>query len=246
MDNVISITEKHLDKLSELKFYFRPRFNHGNALGKTIRIRNKVLVEEYARISERSLTWGKDVEIGAFSYIAPNSRLPNTVIGRHCSIGMFVEIFGEDHPLDRVTTSTWTYGNNIKQVVMKDFDIEIKQDRSFAPSRKTIIGHDVWIGDNVKIKGGVNIGHGAIIGANAVVAKNVAAYSIVVGNPIREIKYRFDENIISELLKTQWWNISPHSLAKLNTIDVNEFLINFEEDSTPYVYNKFYLNDCLI
>lgn len=52
----------------------------------------------------------------------------------------------------------------------------------------------------------VTIGDGAVIGTNAVITKNVPAYAVVVGNPARVVKYRFDEEIIAKLLKIQWWN----------------------------------------
>ena len=53
---------------------------------------------------------------------------------------------------------------------------------------------------------GVHIGDGAIIGANSVVGKTVAPYSIVVGNPAREIRKRFDDELIDLLLQFKWWD----------------------------------------
>ncbi|MFN3782866.1 MAG: CatB-related O-acetyltransferase [Spirosomataceae bacterium] len=68
------------------------------------------------------------------------------------------------------------------------------------------IGNDVWIGYNATIMAGVTVGDGAIIAANATVTKDVSPYSIVGGNPAKEIKKRFSEDIISQLLSLQWWN----------------------------------------
>jgi len=50
------------------------------------------------------------------------------------------------------------------------------------------IGNNVWIGDSAIICKGVHIGDNAIVGAGAVVASNVAANSIVAGNPARKIR----------------------------------------------------------
>lgn len=67
---------------------------------------------------------------------------------------------------------------------------------------QVVIGSDVWIGCNAMILGGVHIGNGAIIGASSVVAKDVPPYAIVVGNPARIVKYRFDAETIAALLNT--------------------------------------------
>ena len=58
----------------------------------------------------------------------------------------------------------------------------------------------MWIGHKAFILPGVVIGQGAIVAACAVVTKNVPPYAIVAGNPARIVKYRFNENIIKELL----------------------------------------------
>ena len=69
-----------------------------------------------------------------------------------------------------------------------------------------VIGNDVWIGYEAVIMAGVHIGDGAVIGTRAVVTKDVAPYTIVGGVPAKKIRKRFDEEIIAELLKLQWWD----------------------------------------
>ena len=70
----------------------------------------------------------------------------------------------------------------------------------------TIVGNDVWIGHEVLIMPAVSIGDGAIIASRSVVTKDIPPYSIVAGNPAKIIRTRFDEKIISQLLKIKWWD----------------------------------------
>ena len=70
----------------------------------------------------------------------------------------------------------------------------------------TVIGNDVWIGNGATIMQGIKIGDGAIIGTNSLVTKNVEPYTIVGGNAAKEIRKRFDAQVIKFLLEIQWWN----------------------------------------
>jgi len=77
-----------------------------------------------------------------------------------------------------------------------------------------VIGNDVWIGYEAVIMAGVTIGDGAIIGTRAVVTKDVAPYTVVGGIPAKPIRKRFSEDIISALIKEQWWNWPEEVIAK--------------------------------
>ena len=79
----------------------------------------------------------------------------------------------------------------------------------------TVIGNDVWIGQNAVILPGVCIGDGAIIGANAVVGSDVAPYTIVIGNPARTLRKRFDDELTELLLQFKWWNKSVEEINSL-------------------------------
>jgi maltose O-acetyltransferase len=57
-------------------------------------------------------------------------------------------------------------------------------------ARSVVIGDDVWLGAACVVLPGVTVGRGAVVGAGSVVVRDVAAYSLVVGNPAVQIKER--------------------------------------------------------
>jgi acetyltransferase-like isoleucine patch superfamily enzyme len=141
-----------------------------------------------------------NAEIGAYSYVSPCTEIRHARIGRYCSIGDNVNMRGSAHPKTWLSSHPFPYTNLYPG------------SRSYRPpltfdgySRRTIIGHDVWIGSQAIILPGVTIGTGAIIGAGAVVAKDIPAYAVAVGNPARVVKYRFERDLIDRLLQSEWW-----------------------------------------
>ena len=78
--------------------------------------------------------------------------------------------------------------------------------RAYPVKGDTIIGNDVWIGHKSIIMPGVKIGDGSIIATNSTVTKNVEPYSIVGGNPAREIRKRFSDEKIRILTELNWWD----------------------------------------
>ena len=145
-------------------------------------------------------------QFGRYSYCAYDCHITNAEIGSFCSIGNRVHIGEAEHPLQWASTSP-VFENVTHSGPDKRFArFEV------PPVQRTIIGSDVWIGYGATIKQGVRIGHGAVIGSNAVVTKDVPAYAVVGGVPAKIIKYRFDQDTISKLLESEWWNLPDDAL----------------------------------
>lgn len=152
-----------------------------------------------------------DVTIGDFSYTGNNNSFCCVSIGKFCSIASYCAIGGGDHPCNYVSTSPVFYSKN--NIFHKSFCEESKEPKS----KRVTIGNDVWIGENCFIKSGLTIGDGSIIGAHSVVTKNVEPYSIVVGNPSKILRFRFDKETIEWLLSLRWWDWDDSKLKRYGT-----------------------------
>ena len=149
------------------------------------------------------------ITLGAGSYIVtgdvPEPRLVDLhiLVGSYSSISEKIRfIIARDHDYHAVTTYPF-YA--IRDKLPEEFS-SMRDPNRFKQRRQVIIGNDVWIGKDVSIVGGVKIGTGSVIGANASIAKDIPPYSVVVGNPARVVKYRFEPEIIRKLLAIKWWN----------------------------------------
>lgn len=110
-------------------------------------------------------------------------------IGSFCSIapGVLFIVCGE---------------HNVNHISTYPFRVKVLGEEYEASSRGDIIvDDDVWIGARAVILSGVHIGQGAVVAAGAVVSKHVPPYAIVGGVPARILRYRFDKEVIEELLK---------------------------------------------
>lgn len=96
-----------------------------------------------------------------------------------------------------------------------------------------IIDNDVWIGQDVTIMSGVHIHSGAIVGTAAVIAKDIPPYAMVVGNPGRIIKYRFEPEIIERLLRIAWWNWDIDKIYENYSYFIDPDIIPFVDKFDP-------------
>jgi len=86
--------------------------------------------------------------------------------------------------------------------------------KSYPTKGNTEIGNDVWIGYGATIMPGVKVGDGAIIATKSVVTSDVAPYTIVGGNPAKEIRKRFSKEQIQQLLDLAWWDWPVEKITK--------------------------------
>jgi virginiamycin A acetyltransferase len=206
-----SYTYKICDRFF-LKFWLRQQEINQNWENKTVVVGDNVKIYSPYNVSES--------KIGKYTYIAENSRISMTDIGSFCSIGPNLLCGYGIHPTNGISTHPMFYSQRKQNGVTLSFYDKLEE-------RKRIkIGNDVFIGANVTILDGVTIGNGAVIGAGAVVSKDIPPYAIAVGVPIKVIKYRFDEAIISKLLEIEWWNYSLDELKEIeqNFFDVERYL----------------------
>lgn len=122
------------------------------------------------------------------------------IIGKFCMIASDVKFImnGANHLTYSLSTYPFAiFGKGWENAM---------EGKSYPQKGDINIGNDVWIGYSATIMAGVTIGDGAIIATNSTVIKDVEPYSIVGGNPAKEIKKRFSIEVITKLLELQWWN----------------------------------------
>ena len=168
--------------------------------------------------------------VGKCTYTNPDLYIasPKTKIGAFCSIGYRVVIGHGKHPLNFLSTSPFFYFNEMNYKLPS----QVTHDE-YWNLEPVEIGNDVWIGDGVFIKNGVKIGDGAVLGARAVVTKDVPPYAIVVGCPAKIIKYRFNEDIIKELLDLKWWELDDSIIKNIPYDNIND-AIKYIKDLKNY------------
>ena len=114
------------------------------------------------------------------------------IIGKFCMIASDVKFImnGANHLTDAMSTYPFAiFGNGWEHAM---------EGKSYPQKGNINIGNDVWIGYNATIMAGVTIGDGAIIATNATVVKDVEPYSIVGGNPAKEIKSVFQNKLLQD------------------------------------------------
>jgi acetyltransferase-like isoleucine patch superfamily enzyme len=167
-------------------------------------------------------------DLGRYIGLAYFSYLADTNTGNYCTFGSRISIGAFSHPTDNLTVHEMGYRNTLESygdTVLQEDALTYIDERA----KKTIIGNDVWIGDNSVVIKGVEISNGAIVAAGSIVTRDVAPYSIVAGNPAKQIRTRFPDKLIERLLLTNWWEYSMQELTDVPFGNIDKSLEILEE-----------------
>ena len=183
-----------------------------------------------------------NIRVGDFTYIADaefESHVSNfypwsrdkLIIGKFCQIASGVEFIMNDANHQMNCVSTFPF------YTLEGWDMKAPKAENMPYKGDTVIENDVWIGQNAVILPGVHIGNGAIIGANSVVSSDVAPYTIAAGNPARTKRRRFDDELISMLLKWKWWEYPAEQIDAFIPVLTNSNLEEVKESIRGFLEN---------
>lgn len=175
-------------------------------LEKNVILSKDTVLEGNNRIAENTRVINSHLGVG--TYIGQNSDLSCSKMGNYTCIGSRVIVIRGTHPMGLVSMHPAFYSVN-KQAGFSYVNEQKVEEFTFADLENkyaVIVGNDVWIGADVRIIEGVSIGDGAVVMAGSIVTEDVPPYAVVGGVPAKIVKYRFQEEIITELLEVKWWN----------------------------------------
>jgi acetyltransferase-like isoleucine patch superfamily enzyme len=171
------------------------------------------------------VTVPRGVEIGRHTYAYGEETFRIYTEGARIIVGAFGSIHSEARVLgggEHVLTRASTFPFNARL-----FDRAKRSSVDSVDTGPTVIGNDVFIGIGAIVLAGVTVGDGAVVGAGAVVSKSVPPYAVVIGNPGRITRYRFDSEIRERLLALRWWEWDDDQIRAMKRwfmADVESFL----------------------
>lgn len=187
-------------------FYVKSKFPKSEIAGSAIVSLDSTLGKDTRILSHCKIG---NCNISRYTYVGAGSELTRTDIGPFTSIGSEVICGLGIHPVDFISTYPGFYSSHASGSTWFGSQYNVTE------NLRVEIGADVWIGTRAVILSGVRIGHGAVIGTGAIVTKDVPPYSIVVGVPAKQIRLRFDEETITKLIQSKWWELPDEKMTLL-------------------------------
>lgn len=166
-----------------------------------------------------NVTFGRYCEVGRgsrvlnshfddYAYCDQRADIANTTLGKFANIAAGTRIGPTDHPFANASLHHFLYRSASYWDDAED-DAEFFARRA---ARRTVIGHDTWIGHGAIVKPEVTVGNGAIVAAGAVVTKDVAPYMIVAGVPAVPLRARYPDGVAERIEALAWWDWSHDRL----------------------------------
>ncbi len=186
---------KHLLKLSviDLMTTWSHRFMRAKLRGQGIFLDPQAILI----LNNRNYHLGKDVSIGAFSYVTVDNDPFDSAydgglfVGKGVYIGQWNNIRAAG---GIIRIGDYTMISQMVSIIAAGHQTSRSQPISVQPSDRervgVTIGKDVWLGVGCTVLPGIEIGDGAIIAAGAVVRENVPSFAIYGGVPARQIGTR--------------------------------------------------------
>ncbi|EEB83891.1 chloramphenicol acetyltransferase [Roseobacter sp. GAI101] len=166
--------------------------------------------------------------MGDYSYCDRFADIANATVGKFSNIAAYVRIGATDHPMEKASLHHFHYRS------ADYFDDAADDDAWFdhRRTRRTVIGHDTWLGHGAQVRPDVTIGHGAVVAGGAIVTKDVAPYTIVAGIPAVPLRARYAPGIADRISAIAWWDW-PHdrlraALDDFRTLSAEVFLEKYE------------------
>lgn len=223
----IRLTKRMLDRLEEARvFSSHDKGAGGWQVGSELTFRRHIRLQPYTGYLEGRYLY----PLGCYSY-SHSELTPDMEVGRYCSIGAGLQCHGHAHPISSVTSSLaiCDQGVQFMAAAMRDRAITRLAMVSNPQKHSPAIGNDVWIGANVTLMRGIRIGDGAVVAAASLVTRDVPAYAVVGGNPAKLIRWRFPEEIRTELSALAWWRYDLADLQDLDFAQPERFIRDLEE-----------------
>ncbi len=183
------------------------------------------LFEKY--INKESVLKSENIEIGDGTRI--NGKIlihgkSGVKIGKFNAIGYGIKIISTSHNIN--------YPNIQLNLQRKLGCVDLEEGNIIDEKFSVILHNNIWVGNNVSILSGVEVGSGSILATGSVINKSIEPFSIYMGNPARNIGYRFKEETIRQLLKIKWWDWNENKIKKNKVFfdtDLNKYKGNISD-----------------
>jgi acetyltransferase-like isoleucine patch superfamily enzyme len=172
-ENVVMSHSAHVETSHSFEF-FRSRRPDGLVMGEASSIyfptildigpEGRLTLGKYAMLQSPHITCDLEIEIGDYALISWNVVLMDNY---------------------RTSPDAALRKTELERIGRLPLRARVPMAESPRPIR---IGNNVWIGFDACVLPGVTIGDGSIVGAKSVVVEDVAAYTVVAGNPARMIR----------------------------------------------------------